>query len=307
MGLLDGKVAIITGAGGGIGREHARLFAKEGASVVVNDLGCDGKGDGSDPSRAEAVAKEINAAGGQAVANSGDVSNWADAEALVAQAVEAFGRLDILVNNAGILRDRMAYNMTEEEWDPVVDVVLKGSFAPSRFAAAYWRAQYKKTEAPVDAAIISTASESGIYSNSGQANYAAAKAGVAAMSTVLARDLAKIGVRSNAITPTAATRLWAGLASSYKPPAEGEFDPMSPKQVSPFVAWLASDLGKGITGQIFAVSGNRIQLIRPYHPVTQIDSGDVDWTPDRVEEMREQLLGSFDVGVPPFMPPVGWV
>lgn len=307
MGLLDGKVAIITGAGGGIGREHALLFAKEGASVVVNDLGCDGQGDGSDATRAAAVVEEITAAGGTAVANGGDVSNWADAEALVAQAVETFGHLDILINNAGVLRDRMAYNMTEEEWDPVVDIVLKGSFAPSRFAGAYWREQYKKTEERVNAVIISTSSESGIYSNSGQANYAAAKAGVAAMSTVLARDLAKIGVRSNAITPTAKTRLWAGLASSYQPPAEGEFDPMSPKQIAPFVTWLASDLGQGISGQIFAVSGNRIQLVRPYHAVTQIDSGDVDWTPDRVEELREQLLGAFDTGVPPFLPPVGWV
>ncbi len=306
MGLLEGKVAIITGAGGGIGREHALLFAREGAAVLVNDLGCDGRGVGSDPGPAQAVVAEIEGAGGAAAANSGDVSNWGDAEALIAQAVETFGRLDILVNNAGILRDRMAFNMSEEEWNPVVDTVLKGTYAPSRFASAHWREQFKKTGTPVDAAIISTSSESGLYSNSGQANYAAAKAGVAALSTVLARDLANLGVRSNAIAPVANTRLWGGLSSTYEVPPPGEFDPMWPGQVAPFVAWLASDLAQGISGQIFGVSGNRIQLIRGYHPVTQIDSEDKDWTLDRIEERRDQLIGDYDVGIPPFLPPIGW-
>jgi NAD(P)-dependent dehydrogenase (short-subunit alcohol dehydrogenase family) len=306
MGLMDGKVAVITGAGGGIGREHALLFAREGASVVVNDLGCDGSGAGSDSEPAHAVAAEIEAAGGAAVANVGDVSNWADAEALIAQAVDIFGRLDVLVNNAGVLRDRMTYNMTEQEWDPVVDMVLKGTFAPSRFAAAHWREQNKKTGRGVDGVIISTSSESGLYSNAGQANYAAAKAGVAAMSTVLARDLAKIGVRSNAIAPAAATRLWAGLATTYEPAAPGEYDPMSAKQIAPFVVWLASDLAREITGQVFAVSGNRIQLIRGYHPVTQIDSQDRDWTTEGIEGLHGELVGGYDVGIPPFQPPIGW-
>ncbi len=306
MGLLEGKVAIITGAGGGIGREHALLFAHEGASVLVNDLGCDGRGVGSDPGPAGAVVAEIEAAGGVAAANSGDVSNWADAEALIAQAVDTFGRLDILVNNAGILRDRMAFNMSEEEWNPVVDTVLKGTYAPSRFASAHWREQYKRTDSPVDAAIISTSSESGLYSNAGQANYAAAKAGVAALSTVLARDLGNFGVRSNAIAPVANTRLWGALGAGYEAPPPGEFDPMRPGQIAPFVTWLASGLAKGISGQVFGVSGNRIQLIRGYHPVTQIDSEDRDWTPDRIEELHEQLIGGFDVGIPPFLPPLGW-
>jgi NAD(P)-dependent dehydrogenase (short-subunit alcohol dehydrogenase family) len=306
MGLLDGKVAIITGAGGGIGREHALLFAREGASVLVNDLGCDGRGVGSDPGPAEAVVAEIEAARGAAAANNGDVTNWADAEALVAQAVDTFGRLDILVNNAGILRDRMAFNMSEDEWNPVVDTVLKGTYAPSRFASAYWRAEFKKTGSPVDASIISTSSESGLYSNAGQANYAAAKAGVAALSTVLARDLGSFGVRSNAIAPVANTRLWGALSTTYEVPPAGEFDPMWPGQIAPFVTWLASDLGKGISGQVFGVSGNRIQLIRGYHPVTQIDSEDKDWTSDRIEELHDQLIGGYDVGVPPFLPPLGW-
>ncbi len=181
MGLLDGKVAVITGAGRGIGREHALLMAKEGASVLVNDLGGDGRGEGADLTPAQSVVEEIEAIGGKAAVNGANVADWKAAEAMVQQAVATFGRLDILVNNAGILRDRMTFNMEEEEWDVVLNVVLKGTFAPSRHAAAYWREQFKATDQPQNGVIINTSSESGLYSNGGQANYAAAKAGSAAL------------------------------------------------------------------------------------------------------------------------------
>jgi NAD(P)-dependent dehydrogenase (short-subunit alcohol dehydrogenase family) len=303
MGLLEGKVAIVTGAGRGIGRGHALLLAREGAAVMVNDLGGDGRGEGHDLTPAQTVAQEINANGGRAAVNGGNVADWGAAEALINQTVETFGRLDILINNAGILRDRMSFNMSEEEWDAVVDVVLKGSFAPARFAAAYWREQYKKTEQRVDAAIINTASESGLYGNSGQANYASAKAGLVALSTVLARDLERIGVRANTIAPVAATRL-LGTVIQREEPAPGGFDPMSPEAIAPLVVWLCSDLARDINGQVFAVSGARIQLIRGFHPVTQVGADDEDWSVDRIEKARGALLEGFDTGIPPFLPPV---
>jgi NAD(P)-dependent dehydrogenase (short-subunit alcohol dehydrogenase family) len=184
-----------------------------------------------------------------------------------------------------------------------VNVVLKGSFAPARFAAAYWREQYKKTEQRVDAAIINTASESGLYGNSGQANYASAKAGLVALSTVLARDLERIGVRANTIAPVAATRL-LGTVIQRDEPALGSFDPMSPEAIAPLVVWLCSDLARDINGQVFAVSGARIQLIRGFHPVTQVEADDEDWSVDRIEKARAALLDGFDTGIPPFMPPV---
>ena len=218
MGLLDGKVAIVTGGGRGIGREHALLLAKEGASVVVNDLGGDGRGEGTDPTPAETVVSEIEAAGGVAVANGVNVADWGGAEGLIEQAVETFGRLDILVNNAGILRDRLVFNMSEEEFDVVVNVVLKGTFAPSRHAAAYWKALNKKTEQPVNGVIINTASESGMYGNGGQTNYVAAKAGIGGMTITMARDLSRIGVRVNAICPGAMTRLLGTVAAKWRRP-----------------------------------------------------------------------------------------
>ena len=303
MGLLEGKVAIVTGAGRGIGREHALLLAREGAAVMVNDLGGDGRGEGSDLTPAQTVAEEIRSAGGRAEVNGANVADWAAAEGLIAQTVEAFGRLDILVNNAGILRDRMAFNMSEDEWDAVVNVVLKGSFAPARHAAAYWRERYKETGDRVDGVIVNTASESGLYGNSGQANYAAAKAGLVALSTVLARDLERIGVRANTIAPVAATRL-LGIVIQHEEKPEGEYDPMSPGAIAPLVVWLCSDLSRDVNGQVFAVSGARIQLIQGFHPVTQIDAEGRNWTPDRIESLRKDLLGSWDTGIPPFLPPV---
>src|SRR5437667_10089256 len=241
MGALDGKVAIVTGAGRGIGRGEALLLASEGAKVVVNDLGGAREGEGADKTPAQEVADEIVAGGGEAVANYDDVASWPGAEGLIGQAIDAFGKLDILVNNAGILRDGMSFNLSEEDWDSVIRVHLKGHFAPSRFAAVYWREQSKAGE-PVSGRIINTSSESGLFGNAGQSNYAAAKAGIASMTIVLARELQRTGVRVNAICPVARTRLTESVAGDFMNPKEGEFDRFAPENVSAVVCWLASDL-----------------------------------------------------------------
>ena len=303
MGILDGKVAIVTGAGRGIGREHALLLAREGAAVMVNDLGGDGHGEGQDLTPAQEVAAEIEAAGGRAAVNGGNVADWKAAEELVGQTIATFGRLDILVNNAGILRDRMAFNMSEEEWDAVVNVVLKGSFAPARFAAAYWREQYKQSGQPVNGSIINTASESGLYGNAGQANYASAKIALTALTVVLARELERAGVRANAIAPVAATRLLGTVMAERDAVPAGQVDPMAPSQISPLVVWLSSDLAKDVNGQVFAVSGTRIQVVQGFHPVTEIQSGGEHWTISAIEARRKELLGG-DRWVPPFLPPL---
>ena len=304
MGILDGKVAIITGAGRGIGREHALLFAKEGAAVVVNDLGGDGRGEGQDLTPAQEVAEEITAAGGTAAVNGGNVANWKAAEELVAQAIDTFGKIDILVNNAGILRDRMSFNLSEDEWDVVIDVVLKGSFAPSHFAAAYWRQQAKISGVSVGGAIVNTTSESGLYGNAGQANYAAAKAGLVSLSIVMARELERIGVRVNAIAPVAATRLLGTVLSGNEDAPKGGYDPMGAKEISPLVAWLCSDLAKDVNGQVFAVNGQRIQRVGGHRPSTEVTSGHQSWTIDGIEAQRSTLLGSESAWTPPFLPPL---
>jgi NAD(P)-dependent dehydrogenase (short-subunit alcohol dehydrogenase family) len=299
MGLFDGKVAIVTGAGRGIGRGHALLLASEGAKVVVNDLGGTGRGEGADLSPAEEVVAEIEAAGGEAVVNGANVADWNAAEAMVQQAVDTYGRLDVLINNAGILRDRMSFNMSEEEWDVVVDVVLKGCFSPSRHAAAYWRATSKASGAPVNGAIVNTSSGSGLWGNAGQANYGAAKMGIAALTIIQARELEGIGVRVNGIAPTAATRL-LGTVRGPGDVTEGERDPLAPGQVSPLVCWLASDNAAGITGQMFNVSGAKIELLAGWHRLTTVDAGDDDWTLDRIQSLRSEIVGGNDTGVPGF-------
>src|SRR5262245_6002253 len=253
MGALDGRVAIITGAGRGLGREHALLFAAEGAKVVVNDLGGDMHGEGGDMRPAMEVAEEIKAMGGEAVVNGETVADWNGAQRLVRQAVDTFGTLHVLVNNAGILRDRVIINMTEDEWDAVINVHLKGHFAPTHHAGVYWREQAKAGK-EVKASIIHTTSTSGLFSNPGQANYDAAKSGIATLSQVCAKELSRYGVRSNAIAPGARTRLTEatpGLSEHVKPPAEG-FDVWGPANVSPFVAYLAAAdcavTGAGVLG-----------------------------------------------------------
>lgn len=304
MGRFDGKVAIVTGAGRGIGAAHARLLAYEGAAVVVNDLGGDARGAGSDATPAQQVVDEINQSGGRAVVNGGSVSSWKDAEALVNQAVETFGGLDILVNNAGILRDRMSFSMEEAEWDSVIDVHLKGHFAPSRFAAAYWRTKFKETNEPVNAKIVNTASESGIYGNGGQANYAAAKAGIAAMTIVMARELERIGVRVNAICPTARTRLTEDLAGDFMAKREGQPDVFAPENIAAVVAWLASDLSADVTGQVVKVMGGNLQILRGWRPATEV-TDHAEWTLDTVAEVAPRLLEGIPTSVPKFMPALG--
>jgi NAD(P)-dependent dehydrogenase (short-subunit alcohol dehydrogenase family) len=288
MGALDGRVAIITGAGRGLGREHALLFAQEGAKVVVNDLGGDMRGEGGDPSAAMEVAAEIEKMGGEAAVNGANVADWDGARDLVQQAIDTFGDLHILVNNAGILRDRVVVNMTEQEWDAVVTVHLKGHFAPTHFAAAYWREQ-TKAGTDVSASIVHTSSTSGIFSNPGQANYGAAKSGIATFSQICAKELSRYGVRSNAICPGARTRLTEatpGLGDAVKPPEEG-FDVWDPANVSPFVAYLASPQCT-FTGETFIVQGGRVQRVQSWTGAERIDKDD-RWTIAELAAAAAQL------------------
>jgi NAD(P)-dependent dehydrogenase (short-subunit alcohol dehydrogenase family) len=277
MGALDGRVAIITGAGRGLGREHALLFASEGAKVVVNDLGGDMHGEGGDPSAAMETVQDIKNMGGEAVVNGDNVADWDGAERLVQQAVETFGDLHVLVNNAGILRDRMLVNMSEADWDAVINVHLKGHFAPTRHAAAYWRTRRKAGEV-VNASLIHTTSTSGLFANIGQANYDAAKSGIATFSQLCAKELSQYGVRSNAIAPGARTRLTLatpGLGDSIHA-QEGEFDRWDPANVSPFLAYLATSECT-ITGECFMVSGGKVQRAQSWRPAEAIEKDD-RWT-----------------------------
>jgi NAD(P)-dependent dehydrogenase (short-subunit alcohol dehydrogenase family) len=306
MALFENKVAIVTGAGRGIGRSHALLLASEGASVVVNDLGGSSDGAGNDATPAQQVVDEITAKGGRAVANYDSVSSWTGAEAMVQQAVDAFGGLDVLINNAGILRDKMSFNMDEAEWDAVIDVHLKGHFAPSRFAAAYWRSKSKETGAPANAKIVNTASESGLYGNAGQANYAAAKAGIASMTIVMARELERSGVRVNAIAPVARTRLTESVAGAgdFMKAKEGEFDRFAPENISAVAGWLASDLSDGVTGQVVKVMGGHVQLLRGWRPITEA-TDDKPWTVEAINDLAGTLFAKSERGAPPFMPSIG--
>jgi NAD(P)-dependent dehydrogenase (short-subunit alcohol dehydrogenase family) len=275
MGALDGRVAIITGAGRGLGREHALLFAAEGAKVVVNDLGGAADGSGGDDSPAQQVVAEIEAMGGAAVANRDNVADWDGAQRLVQTAIDTFGDLHVLVNNAGILRDRVVVNMTEAEWDAVIHVHLKGHFCPTRMAAAYWREQAKAGVA-VNASIIHTSSTSGLLANPGQANYGAAKSGIATLSQICAKELSRYGVRSNAIAPAARTRLTEatpGLGDVVKAPEDSsQFDLWDPANVSPFVAYLATT-DCPFNGETFLVQGGVVQRFQPWWLAEKIDKG----------------------------------
>ena len=265
-GVLEGRVAVITGAGRGLGRSHALQFAAEGARVVVNDLGGGGDGTGHDRGVAESVAQEIRDMGGEAVANGDDAADWEGGRRLVQSALEAFGRLDILVNNAGILRDRFIVNMSEEEWDSVIRVHLRGHFCPTRHAGAYWREESQKG-GPVQAAVINTTSGSGLFGQPGQINYGAAKAGIAAFTVIAAGELERYGVRVNAIAPMARTRLTEGTPGwedMIRPPDDPEaFDAWDPSNVSPVVAWLAT-AGCPVTGQVFYVHGGTVKVFTPW-------------------------------------------
>ena len=293
MGALDGRVAIITGAGRGIGREHAILFAAEGARVVVNDLGGAADGTGGDVSPAQQVVDEIHGMGGEAVANGDSVSSWEGAQRLINAAIEAFGDLDILVNNAGILRDRVVVNMTEDEWDAVIDVHLKGHFAPTRWAAAYWREQHKAGNTK-PRNLVHTSSTSGLLANPGQANYGAAKSGIATMSQICAKELVRYGVKSNCIAPAARTRLTLatpGLGDMIQAPADGgTFDVWDPANISPLVAYLAT-ADCAFNGVTFFVQGGAVRIVKSW------EFG------DGVEQNQRWSVGALAEALAPLAPP----
>ncbi len=298
MGMLDGKAAIITGAGRGIGREEALLLAAEGASVIVNDVGAARSGEGADRSPAEQTVDDIKSAGGQAEINTDDVSSWAGAEKLVGQAVKSFGKLDILVNNAGILRDKMSFNMEESDWDDVIRVHLKGHFAMSHFAAIHWRERSKSGE-EVSGRIINTASEAGLFGNAGQANYGAAKAGIAAMTIILARELQRYGVTVNAISPRARTRMTEDLFGEMAKAEEGKFDAFSPANVAPLVAFLASEQAADVSGQNFIVFGGSIWVVKGWSAAGEL-TRDGAWTPKELADSKSTLFANHSPGIPPF-------
>jgi len=301
MGLLDGKVAIVTGAGRGVGRSHALLLAAEGAAVVVNDLGGEWDGRGADARAASEVAAEITGAGGRAVANFDDVADWEGGQRMINQAVEAFGKLDILVCNAGFVRDRTVFNMSEEEWDSVVRVHLKGHFVPTRWATTYWREQFKATEAPVGGRIVYTASEAGLFGNAGQPNYSAAKAGIASLGIVVAREMKRYGVTCNTINPRARTRMTVNTFGADQLTAkEGEFDVNDPDNVSPWVAYLCSDHAADITGQTFVVGGDTVALMQGWTRANRIRKGKDRWTPAELVAARAELFGDRPTGAPRF-------
>ena len=271
-GLCEGRVAIVTGAARGVGRQHALQLAKAGAKIVVNDLGAGVDGKGADVSPAQQVADEIKAGGGDAIVNGDDVSSFDGAKNMVDTAINTFGKLDIVVNNAGILRDRMLVNMTEEEWDSVIAVHLKGTFAPARHAASYWRAMSKQNDdgKPVMGRIINTSSTSGIYGNVGQTNYGAAKAGIAAFTIIAARELSRIGVTVNAISPTAYTRMTDNLREY----TEDEVAVRDPSWVSPTVVYLASEEAQDITGRVIQAGAGRVAVCEGWRRGAEVDQMD---------------------------------
>jgi NAD(P)-dependent dehydrogenase (short-subunit alcohol dehydrogenase family) len=295
MPRLDGKVAIVTGAGRGIGREHALALGRAGAKVIVNDLGGSIAGEGADQGPAHDVVRELQALGVEAAANGENVADFEGARRLVQQAVSDFGGLDILVNNAGILRDRMLVNMEEHEWDAVIDVHLKGHFAPTRHAAAYWRERSKAGE-QVRGRVINTSSPSGVFGNIGQTNYGAAKAGIAAFTVIAAQELARYGVTVNCVAPNARTRMTESTFGEM-PAVEEGFDPIDPANISPVVVALCADEAQAITGQILHVWGGAVSVLRPW------EAGELFQTDERWD--ADALLGELLERVPEGAAPEG--
>ena len=300
MGLVDGRVVIITGAGGGIGRAHALAFAAEGARVVVNDIGVGLDGSpASGGSAAQGVVDEITTAGGEAVANGSNIADWDQAAALVQTAVDTFGGLDVLVNNAGIVRDRMMANTSEEEFDAVIAVHLKGHFAAMRHAASYWRGLSKEGKAPeeIDARIINTSSGAGLQGSVGQGNYSAAKAGIAAMTLVGAAEMGRYGVTVNAIAPSARTRMTETVFAEMMATQDDDFDAMAPENISPLVVWLGSAESRDVTGKVFEVEGGKIRVAEGWAHGPQIDKG-AKWDPAELGPVVGDLLAKSRPPVP---------
>jgi NAD(P)-dependent dehydrogenase (short-subunit alcohol dehydrogenase family) len=288
MGMLDGKVAVITGAGRGIGRGEALLFAQEGARVVVNDVGGDWDGTGRDPRPATEVVDEIAGAGGEAVAHYDDISEPQGAAGAIGLAVETWGRLDAVVNNAGILRDRMVFNMAVEEWDALMKVHLRGTFLVTREACGRWR-ERAKAGGEVSGRIVNTSSTSGLLGNPGQSNYGAAKAGIAGFTQIVAMEMARYGVTVNAIAPGARTRMTEKTFGELKVP-EGEFDPLAPENVAPVVAFLCTEEAAGISGQVFGITGGLLQLYQGWAPVGEVEK-DGRWEVQELAPRMEDLFG----------------
>lgn len=288
MGICDGRVVIVTGAGGGLGRAHALAFAMEGARVVVNDIGTSREGEGMSAGPAQSVVDEIVAAGGEAVANTDDVADWDGAASLVRTAIDSFGGLDVLVNNAGFLRDRMLTSMSVEEWDAVTRVHLRGHFCPLRHASAYWREQ-SKAGASVDARIVNTSSGAGLMGSVGQGNYSAAKAGIVGLTLVAAAELARYGVTANAIAPAARTRMTeVAMPDMMRKPDSG-FDAMAPENVSPLVVWLGSTESRDVTGRVFEVEGGIVGVADGWQHGPRVDKGD-RWAPSELGVVVRDLL-----------------
>ncbi len=294
MALLNGKVAVITGAGRGIGREEALLLAKQGAKVVVNDLGGHFDGTGQSRSPAEDVVKEIRAAGGEAVANYESVTDFKSAKRIIECAIDNFGKLNVVVNNAGILRDRMIFNMSEEDWDAVVAVHLKGTFNLARHATSYWREQHKAGNV-LNGRLINTSSDSGLLGNAGQGNYGAAKAAVAAMAVIIDREMVRYGVTANAIAPVARTRLTVDAtpqtAAGMGTVKAGEWDPFTPAHVAPLIAWLSSDDAKDVHGEVFRVGLGTVWLMQGWHSVAKVSKKGSMWDPAELGAKLKEELG----------------
>lgn len=299
MGICEDRVVIVTGAGRGIGRGHALEFARQGAKVVVNDLGAEADGTGGSTGPAGEVVDAIRAMGGEAVANGDDVADWAGAQRLIQTAIDAFGQLDVLVNNAGFLRDRMVVTTSEEEWDAVIRVHLKGHFAPTRFASAYWREQQKNGEA-VDGRVINTSSGAGLMGSVGQGAYSAAKAGIAGLTMVEAAELGRYGVTANAIAPAARTRMTeAVFADTMAAPEDDAFDVMAPENIAPLVVWLGSADSAGVTGRVFEVEGGMISVADGWQHGPQADKGD-RWDPAEVGPVVRRLLSEAPAPTPAY-------
>lgn len=299
-GIVAGRVVIVTGAGRGIGREHALAYAREGAKVVVNDIGAGLDGSTTGESPAEQVVAEIKSSGGEAVVNGDDVADWAGARNLVNTAIETFGALDILVNNAGFLRDKMLVSMSEEDWDNVIRVHLKGHFAMLRHAAAYWRAESKAGN-PRAARVINTSSGAGLYGSVGQGNYAAAKAAIAELTIQAAAEMKAYGVTVNAIAPSARTRMTTSagdaMAAQMAPPEDGSFDTMDPANVSPLVVWLGSEEAGSVSGRVFEVEGGTVSVTDGWQRSIKRDKG-ARWDPAELGPVVSDILAEAPTPMP---------